>query len=351
MVFHRVAENLYRLETNGGYYALIKRGDKQFRRSLKTKDRKLAERRLIELRAQVGNLTTSDEARLSFEEVGRRWVALTAHALKPSTVKRRELYLKSVAPFFAGISIRNIQPHHCERWLAERGAKIAPLTMAYELATMRALFDHAINLGLMLANPARRIKRPRIVQTPITVPSREQFRVLVAAIRESDGRAENQRRAAAGADLIELLAYSGCRLAEATALRWNDVDFETNLVTVTGGDAGTKNHEQRVIPMTDALKALLLRLRNARLPQPSDAISPTKDAKTCLRTASRRLGYPHFSHHDFRHFFATTCIESGVDIPTMSRWLGHNDGGALAMKIYGHLRAEHSIAAAKLVHF
>ena len=34
LVFHRVTENLYRLETSGGYYALIKRGDKQFRRSL-----------------------------------------------------------------------------------------------------------------------------------------------------------------------------------------------------------------------------------------------------------------------------------------------------------------------------
>jgi hypothetical protein len=34
-VFHKVAENLYRLESSGGYYALIKRGGKQFRRSLK----------------------------------------------------------------------------------------------------------------------------------------------------------------------------------------------------------------------------------------------------------------------------------------------------------------------------
>ncbi len=41
VVFHRVAENLYRLETSGGYYGLVKRGDKQFRRSLRTKDRKL----------------------------------------------------------------------------------------------------------------------------------------------------------------------------------------------------------------------------------------------------------------------------------------------------------------------
>jgi hypothetical protein len=40
-VFHKAAENLYRLESSGGYYALSERGGKQFRRSFKTKDRKL----------------------------------------------------------------------------------------------------------------------------------------------------------------------------------------------------------------------------------------------------------------------------------------------------------------------
>ena len=53
-VFHKVAENLYRLESSGGYYALIKKGGKQFRRSLKTKDRKLADRRLKETKDQIG---------------------------------------------------------------------------------------------------------------------------------------------------------------------------------------------------------------------------------------------------------------------------------------------------------
>jgi hypothetical protein len=37
-------------------------------------------------------------------------------------------------------------------------------------------------------------------------------------------------------------------------------------------------------------------------------------------------------------------MESGVDIPTVSRWFGHKDGGALAIKTYGHLLREHSIA-------
>jgi hypothetical protein len=40
-----------------------------------------------------------------------------------------------------------------------------------------------------------------------------------------------------------------------------------------------------------------------------------------------------------------------VDIPTVSRWLGHKDGGALAMKVYGHLRDSHSTAMAQKVRF
>jgi hypothetical protein len=40
-----------------------------------------------------------------------------------------------------------------------------------------------------------------------------------------------------------------------------------------------------------------------------------------------------------------------VDIPTVSRWLGHKDGGALAMKTYGHLRDQHSANMAQKVLF
>lgn len=350
-VFHRVATNLYRLVTSGGYYGLLKRGDKQFRRSLRTKDRKLADRRLTELRAQVGNLKITDEARLSFAEVAARWKTATQQGLKTSTVTRRQTCIENLAPFFLGISIRNIQPIHCDRWVTERGPKIAARTFIHELDTLRLVFDYAVRLGLMLSNPAKEIKRRKIVQEPIIVPTREQFPKLVAAMRESDGRAYSQAKSKPGADLVELLAYSGCRVQEATSLRWEDVDFEHNSLTITGGSIGTKNHEHRILPMTDALRTHLLRMHEERNPNPSDLITQIKDAKNCLAAASRRLGYPRFTHHDFRHFFATTCIEAGVDIPTVSRWLGHKDGGALAMRVYGHLRQEHSFQAIKLVTF
>ena len=351
VVFHRVAENLYRLEQSGGYYALVKRGDKQFRRSLKTKDRKLAERRLSELRAQLGQLKLTDEARLSFEEVGERWMQATAHTLKPSTIVRRNICLKNLAPFFAGVSIRNVQPQHCERWVQGRAGQIAPQTMSHELNVMRAVFDYAIDHGLILANPAKKIKRRRVTHSPMTIPTREQFHCLIKTIRESDGREFSQKMAAEGADLVELLAYSGCRLNEAISIIWADVDFVKGGLTVTGGERGTKNHERRTIPMTESLRGLLKRLHDAYQPKPEDRISSNNSARKSLQTACRRLGYPQFTHHDFRHLFATTCIESGVDIPTVSRWLGHKDGGALAMRVYGHLRQEHSFAAAKKVAF
>jgi integrase len=351
VVFNKVGENLYRLDSTGGYYALLKRGDKQFRRSLKTNDRRLAERRLAELRAQIGNLSLTEATTITFEDVAKRWLATNQHAMKQSSVERRLLSIKTVAPFFSADSIRAITPAHCERWVMERGSTIAPSTFANELDTLNGTFKYAINRGLLLSNPARNIKRRRIIQAKITVPSREQFQQLIAAIRHSDGRLDNQRKAKAGADLVELLAYSGCRLREATALRWSDVDFKRHCITVTGGERGTKNNETRVIPMTSALQELLIRLKAERKPAPTDLISPILDAKKCLRTACRKLKCHQFTHHDFRHFFATTCIESGVDIPTISKWLGHKDGGALAMKVYGHLRQEHSFSMIKRVNF
>src|SRR5690242_7519096 len=87
--WHRVGENLWRLGERGRYYAFLKQGDKQFRRSLKTNDRKLAERRLAELRSQVETLKTGAETRQTFLEVARRWMDVTAHTLKASSAERR----------------------------------------------------------------------------------------------------------------------------------------------------------------------------------------------------------------------------------------------------------------------
>ena len=84
---------------------------------------------------------------------------------------------------------------------------------------------------------------------------------------------------------------------------------------------------------------------------PTVHVLRVNEAQKAMNRAFDALGMERFTHHDLRHYFATTCMESGIDIPTFSKWLGHKDGGALAMKTYGHLRNEHSRAAARRVSF
>jgi integrase len=100
------------------------------------------------------------------------------------------------------------------------------------------------------------------------------------------------------------------------------------------------------------MKLLLERLRTERPEaKPSDSVMQVFTCQGALTRACKTVGIKRITHHDLRHLFATLCIESGVDIPTVSKWLGHQDGGALAMKVYGHLREEHSVGMAKRVSF
>lgn len=333
--YAKVAENLYRRASTKTYYALIKRGGKQFRRSLKTADRSLANRKLADLRKKIANLTLGDTRSANFETVAKSWLDSKRHALKSSTINRREVCIKGLTPFLNSVSIRNVSSAQCEKWLERRGKKLSSSSFVQELDTLKMILEHAVSKGLLLDNPAKIIKRRKLVTEKIVVPSREQFQKIINAIRDADGAFGTQGKGGDGADLVELLAYSGCRLNEAINIRWADIDFEHNRLVVTGGEEGTKNHEVRTIPITSALLELLRRIKAQRKNMlPNETLSRIKDAKKCLQTACRNLELPHFTHHDFRHFFATTCIESGVDIPTVSRWLGHKDGGALAMRTY-----------------
>jgi integrase len=131
------------------------------------------------------------------------------------------------------------------------------------------------------------------------------------------------------------------------------VNFERNTIRILGDpEHGTKNGEWRDIPMVPEMRRLLLRLKdeNPSL-EPQDPVMAVRECQKAMDRAAKKIGMVRITHHDLRHLFAMRCIESGVDIPTVSRWLGHKDGGALAMRVYGHLRDEHSAAMAEKVYF
>ena len=152
---------------------------------------------------------------------------------------------------------------------------------------------------------------------------------------------------------MRFLAYSGVRIGEAKFVTWADVNFDRRQLHVKGDpETATKNGETRYVPMVPELEKMLRELRAERPDEPSSAtVMRVFECQNSMTHAAAKIGMKRITHHDLRHLFATICIESGVDIPTVSRWLGHKDGGALCMKTYGHLRQDHSLAQAQRVSF
>jgi integrase len=146
--------------------------------------------------------------------------------------------------------------------------------------------------------------------------------------------------------LVRFLAYGGFRKSEAANVQWQDCDLAGKKIAVWGDPENrTKNGEFRSIPMIPDMVQLLDRLRAERPDEPLETpVMRVRECQKAMDRAAKIVGISRITHHDLRHLFATRCIESGVDIPTVSRWLGHKDGGALAMKVYGHLDRRHEEA-------
>ena len=140
---------------------------------------------------------------------------------------------------------------------------------------------------------------------------------------------------------------------EASFITWGDCDFTKGKIVVRGDpETGTKNGEFREVPMMPEMRQMLERMRSERAAETAETgVMRVHECQKAMDRAATVVGMQRITHHDLRHLFATRCIESGVDIPTVSRWLGHKDGGALAMRVYGHLRDQHSVEMAQKVTF
>lgn len=349
--------NLYRYRPSGTYFARAKVGGKLIRQSLKTSTYSVAVLRLSDvLKAkrvvQEVQESTAGGA-MTFEQAATLFLAEVDSdpSIKPATRTYRRRCLKALQkswPTLANLDVRKVTPAQCREWAPGFAAKYSPTMYNNTVGTLRMVFDVAIKAGARFGNPAADVGKVKVPLKRLKLPSLDQFGRLLKAVAEGGGRFSRDC-----ADLIAFLAYGGFRKSEASSIRWMDCDFEKGRIYVGGHELhGTKNSESRWIQMNGDMAELLHRLREGRPDEPaSNEVMKVRECQKAIDRACKRLEIDRFTHHDLRHFFATRCIESGIDIPTVSRWLGHKDGGALAMRTYGHLRDEHSAEMAKRVTF
>ena len=345
---------------SGRYYARAFASGKEVWQSLKTSHYSVAQPRLAkflaEHRERVGDGSGELSAKMTFGEALKIHQRNQADQVESEEVKTSTLHywnqiftalLKSW-PGLEDREIRRVAKTDCKEWARAFRKVASPTRYNNTLAGLRHVFEVAKEAGIIYRNPAEKLERMKLRPKQLTLPSGDQFLQLVDAVEHAGAWCSRDC-----ADFVRGLAFTGCRKGEASHITWRDVDFDAGEIIVRGDpETGTKNWDLRRVPLIPDARGLFQQMRSERPSEPLDAkVFRVGECQKALDRACTKVGMDRITHHDLRHLFATRCIESGVDVPTTSRWLGHSDGGALAMKTYGHLRREHSIAQAQRVTF
>lgn len=221
------------------------------------------------------------------------------------------------------------------------------------VAPLRGMFNAAIALGHVAANPAQRLfrrtrKEHAEQQDKITFLQRDEVALLLQTC---------QSHYAVYYPIVMTLARTGLRIGECLALRWEDIDFASQFIEVRRTLSGNrlsspKSGRSRRVDMsrqlTEMLKTLLLErkketLRNGwgELPPwvfANSSNKPLDDSffRRIWRKILAQTGLHYVNVHTLRHSFASLLLQSGAPIVYVKEQLGHSSI-QITVDIYGHL--------------
>ena len=281
---------------------------------------------------------TQGEVTLSFEEWGSMWLEDAKKTIKASTYANYEHKLVHyVLSELGDTALNELSETSAEQLLASlKEQQLKPSTIQAIFRITKQCVNAAIRKKLMKENPFTEISLPKLVKKKDQALTRkEQKRLEAVAQKEANGKG-----------IPTLLAlHAGLRIGEISALSWEHIDFENNMIHVEstyqriiGVFDGRKSKliytssktasSTRVIPMSQTVKQALLR---QKAQSTSSYVLSVKN-----QPVEPRLLTYHFhkirekaklfetNFHQLRHTFATRCLESHGDIVSVSALMGHS---------------------------
>lgn len=243
----------------------------------------------------------------------------------------------------------------------DHGAASAKLARTVLTGVLAVAARHEAITG----NPLRETSPIPVARKEVRALSTADVRTLRRKLREwqdapmPDGR---HRRPDDLLDVVDVLLATGCRISEALALRWEDVDLDARRVTITGAVVSLKgrgmvrqDHPKSRGSMlaytVDEHTADMLRRRWERMaglgiigamvfPSSTGTLRDPSSFRAQWRTAAAAIGFPWVTPHTFRKTVATRVADV-EGLAAASAYLGHSNEAVTA----GHYRAKAREAA------
>jgi integrase/recombinase XerD len=278
-------------------------------------DKKLAEETMKTIRRRIEDgqheIKPRDERR-TFAEMAVEYEEIKAAEEKRSLRCDRQ-FLKQLLPVFGNSFMHTITRGEIEAYLRIRRKVVSGATCNRMLALLKHVFNIAIEKGYVRDNPVRGIKKYK------EAPWRRKYIYAEDELQTLVNAAATHLR-----PILVVAIGTGLRKGDSLALRWDQVDFEHNVITLFMEKTG----EGIEIPMLPMVRETLSRLKGTAGRSPFVLTYKGRqidDCRSAFNGALRRSGLAtkgyHF--HDIRRTFATMLYNRGVHLTKIQRLLGH----------------------------
>ncbi len=327
------------------YYDAQGKRHREYRRTKRETERLLAER-LGQI--QKGSFRPDGRTR-RFGDFAEEWLKVKASGWSPNT---HTLYSNSVNRYllhpdigFTRYRLSAIDLAVAERFKAAligTYPDLAPRTVNLALTALGAILKHAVRHGYRSENPVQYLDKLPEKRREIDPLNSNEVEKLLSKAKDIDSTLHI---------LVSMGIYTGMRLGELLALRWQDADFESGSLRVQGTNSHQKHRDLYIAsgafsdPKTERSRRTvklspnaLQILREHRLmsgnPQGRALIFPNQEGhpidpnnfrkrlwNRLVRETKPREG---FRFHDLRHTYASQMLANGVPVEFVQRQLGHS---------------------------
>ena len=334
------------------------------RRNFNTK--KEAQLALSRLKVQFekGEYNKPKEDRYTFNQVFEIWKNNYELTVKESTfVKVMSQYEFHILPIFGSKFIDDISVIDIQNYANN---KVNNFVNYRNLITnISRIFDYAVNIGLIDANPTKRISIPK---RKISVgDNKKQNYYTKIELKQFLDLSRKQQPYYIYA-FFQLLAYSGCRKGEILGLQWRSVSFKDNHINIIQTLASGKDnrlyleqpktkHSKRIVSLDKQTMEVLKHWKKEQRKMmfqlgyntmndeqlvfsniENSFLQVSKPRKWMLQTIHKN-NLKEISIHGFRHTHATLLLEAGVSPKVISERLGHSSI-QITLDLYSHVTEE-----------